>query len=840
MHTNSTSATKEECEAALRDFKALYPADAKPLLDASQQSSINQSASSVIKACLPNGLYSKFLDNSFSIMVLTGAKGSAVNQSQISCFLGQQALEGQRVPVMVSGKTLPSFKPYDASVRAGGFIRDRFLTGVKPQEYYFHCMAGREGLVDTAVKTSRSGYLQRCLVKHLEELKVAYDNTVRDSAGNVIQFMYGEDGQDPCKAALLNGNKAGVSFLAQNFRSIMHKYDTGEDFLDRGAMEVDSASKYNDQVDRARATLKATSAGRPSPLLGVNLPALKKGVVQVKRRITSKLPWSRRNTVKGMWEPAEVLKVRDSSGKKMKDTALQDLARVGTVEALAGVTLDLRYCRDETEERGVPLIIQEKARRSADALPEGTAGAGAGVPILTVPLVKAGLPDPALSTLPLSTAVGAISERLRGAISDYRACNPDRLLSDDMSDESVRPGGSADGAGLSGPLSGDALETLLSVMFLRSMAEPGEAVGAVAAQSVGEPSTQMTLNTFHLAGHGGANVTLGIPRLREIVMTASKNLKTPTMTLPLLPSLYQNIGSLTSEDNIDSAAPSVKVNAMARQLARKFSVLTIADLLHHQGGILVGETLAKDINDMWVRRYRVELKFESIESISRAFGLTFDELKNCVSNKLRKQLLKVVKAEQKKAEKTSSVNISHHNVSAMERGEPDGADSGDEAGPGAAAAAAAAAAAISKRERNEETGATDKAALDVLFDSGSDDDDKDSDDDSSSSSSSSSSGDNDDGDSDSGENMSASNKATQDADAAAAGADVESDSDDDSIFGAKSKGLPGSSSSSSSSRYSAMAVVANSEGLKSEKKGLLRSPVISWLPKRLMLARSAP
>ena len=61
---------------------------------------------------------------------------------------------------MISGKTLPSFRAYDGSARAGGFVADRFLTGVKPQEYYFHCMAGREGLVDTAVKTSRSGYLQ--------------------------------------------------------------------------------------------------------------------------------------------------------------------------------------------------------------------------------------------------------------------------------------------------------------------------------------------------------------------------------------------------------------------------------------------------------------------------------------------------------------------------------------------------------------------------------------------------------------------------------------------------------------------------------------------------------
>jgi DNA-directed RNA polymerase I subunit RPA1 len=101
-------------------------------------------------------------------MTSTGAKGSIVNQSQVSCLLGQQALEGRRVPRMSSGRTLPSFAPFDPNPRADGFVTDRFLTGIRPQEYYFHCMAGREGLVDTAVKTSRSGYLQRCLVKHLE------------------------------------------------------------------------------------------------------------------------------------------------------------------------------------------------------------------------------------------------------------------------------------------------------------------------------------------------------------------------------------------------------------------------------------------------------------------------------------------------------------------------------------------------------------------------------------------------------------------------------------------------------------------------------------------------
>ena len=133
------------------------------------------------------------------MMTLTGAKGSQVNHSAICSMLGQQELEGARVPIMASGKTLPCFIPYDPNPRAGGFIGDRFLTGLRPQELYFHCMAGREGLIDTAIKTSRSGYLQRILVKNLESLCVQYDYTVRENDGSIIQFLYGEDSLDGTK-----------------------------------------------------------------------------------------------------------------------------------------------------------------------------------------------------------------------------------------------------------------------------------------------------------------------------------------------------------------------------------------------------------------------------------------------------------------------------------------------------------------------------------------------------------------------------------------------------------------------------------------------------------------
>ena len=165
-----------------------------------------------------------FPENSLHLMVEAGAKGSAVNRLQISALLGQIELEGARPPLTISGRSLPCNKPYDISLRAGGFVTGRFLTGINPREYFFHCMAGREGLIDTAVKTSRSGYLQRCLIKHLEGIKVCYDLTVRDSDGSVIQFLYGEDGICPEKSAYLQAEQ--FNFIRNNIDAMNSKLDT--------------------------------------------------------------------------------------------------------------------------------------------------------------------------------------------------------------------------------------------------------------------------------------------------------------------------------------------------------------------------------------------------------------------------------------------------------------------------------------------------------------------------------------------------------------------------------------------------------------------------------------
>ncbi|XP_061372755.1 DNA-directed RNA polymerase I subunit 1 [Gastrolobium bilobum] len=342
-------------------------------LDRKMTSNLNSRTSSgILKELLSEGILKPSGKNWISLMTTSGAKGSMVNFQQISSHLGQQELEGKRVPRMVSGKTLPCFSPWDCSPRAGGFIIDRFLTALRPQEYYFHCMAGREGLVDTAVKTSRSGYLQRCLMKNLECLKVCYDHTVRDADGSIIQFHYGEDGVDVHQTSFITKFEA----LSTNKELVY--------------------SNCCRQLDRS------------SPYIN-KLPDALKGKAE--------------NFIHNF-----SLKQRNHGSMKRAD------------------------------------------------------------------FLK-----------------------------------------------------------------------LMEHKYVSSLAQPGEPVGVLASQSVGEPATQMTLNTFHLAGRGEMNVTLGIPRLQEILMAASRDIKTPFMTCPLRPnksmkdaiSLADKLKKITVADIIESMKVSV-------------------------------------------------------------------------------------------------------------------------------------------------------------------------------------------------------------------------------------------------------------------------------------------
>jgi DNA-directed RNA polymerase subunit A' len=156
------------------------------------------------------------LENSAVIMAKSGARGSMLNLSQMSGCVGQQAVRGERIHRGYKYRTLPHFKQRDLGASAKGFVASCYKKGLNPTEYFFHSMGGREGLVDTAVRTSRSGYMQRRLINALEDVKVEYDGTVRQAGGQIIQFIYGEDGVDPTRS--LNGKAVDVERIIADIK----------------------------------------------------------------------------------------------------------------------------------------------------------------------------------------------------------------------------------------------------------------------------------------------------------------------------------------------------------------------------------------------------------------------------------------------------------------------------------------------------------------------------------------------------------------------------------------------------------------------------------------------
>lgn len=525
-------------------------------LDGYMQGQLNPLASDIVKKTLPSGLVVPFPFNTFGIMTTTGAKGSIVNQSQVICALGQQALEGRRVPRLSSGRTLPSFAPYDPNPRADGFVMDRFLTGVRPQEYYFHCMAGREGLVDTAVKTSRSGYLQRCLVKHLEELKVCYDFTVRNAENAIVQFRYGEDSLDPTKAAFLDCTERSFAFMARNYHSL---------------------KRHNTPLPMSGIDVAAADAARNDEIMQGSSELIRTGARVIARKLKTGNEWKRGTFCTG-WFPAIVTKVHGTR------------------------YVDIKYTDDLTKARKVPIQVKLENCGSTN-----TPAASC-----TAVLVKPTSFDPVASSFEREHALGVsgacVSETV--ARSAYKVFENEKMKMA-MKEAGVKP---------------SQVGELISAKYSSSLCAPGEAVGSIAAQSIGEPSTQMTLNTFHLAG-AGANVTLGIPRLREIIMTASRELKTPTMSVPLH-------SSVSDKDAI--------------RLTREFTKLTLSELLAGDRGVTVTERFEQHEGGAWCRAYYVTLKLHPSERIQEAFGLTLHNIAKVIGASYLPLLQKSMKKELRK------------------------------------------------------------------------------------------------------------------------------------------------------------------------------------------------
>ncbi|MBI2144143.1 DNA-directed RNA polymerase subunit A' [Candidatus Woesearchaeota archaeon] len=144
------------------------------------------------------------------VMAISGARGTPLNLAQMAGCVGQQALRGRRIENGYYGRTLSCFRKGDLSAESRGFIKNSFKSGLRPAEFFFQSIVGRDALMDTALRTPKSGYLYRRLANALQDLKVEYDNTVRDSGGRIVQFSYGEDSLDVSKSegGVLNVKRA--------------------------------------------------------------------------------------------------------------------------------------------------------------------------------------------------------------------------------------------------------------------------------------------------------------------------------------------------------------------------------------------------------------------------------------------------------------------------------------------------------------------------------------------------------------------------------------------------------------------------------------------------------
>jgi len=222
--------------------------------------------------------------------------------------------------------------------------------------------------------------------------------------------------------------------------------------------------------------------------------------------------------------------------------------------------------------------------------------------------------DTALSLYSPSRYIGSTSDAFYKKLTDYIESNPDHILVD------------KDKNGKSG-ITGKKFKALMNLKYMSAVIEPGESVGLLAAESIGEPSTQMTLNTFHFAGFGAKNVTLGIPRLREIIMTASDHIQTPMMTLPL-------------KDNVS--------DSMSKRICCQLSKLVLANVINH---LEVVETLkSKDNFGHRYKIYTVKLSLWSNKDSTEEYEVTTKDIEKCILLRFIKGMEKAIQ----KVLKTSS------------------------------------------------------------------------------------------------------------------------------------------------------------------------------------------
>jgi DNA-directed RNA polymerase II subunit RPB1 len=375
--------------------------------------------------------------NRFVIMVNAGSKGSDLNISQMISCLGQQNVDGKRIPYGFEDRTLPHYTKYDDSPNARGFVENSFIGGLNPDELFFHAMGGRVGLIDTACKTSQTGYIQRRLIKGLEDLMVHYDMTVRNNKNKIIQYSYGGDNFDPVRV-----ESQQVPFVSMTIEEIYGHYQMPNDYskdslygtlytkqayskFKRQKTELDKKCKYYiDFILKARDDVIVKIFNRvykPS----VNVPVSFTHII-------NNIAGNQEENVIIDITPLEVFEIIEANFEKLNM---------------------LNYCKPND---------------------------------------------------------------LFKVLYYYYLSPKDLLMHKRLTRKSV-----------------DILITIINNAYKKALVAPGEMVGMIAAQSIGEPTTQLTLNTFHFAGVSSkSNVTRGVPRIEEI-LSLSDNPKSLSCTIYL-------------------------------------------------------------------------------------------------------------------------------------------------------------------------------------------------------------------------------------------------------------------------------------------------------------------
>ena len=450
-------------------------------------------------------------------MVKSGSKGKETNVAQMIACVGQQNVDGKRITYGFTDRTLPHFTKYDDGPEARGFVKNSFISGLSPQEVFFHAMGGREGLIDTAVKTSETGYIQRRLVKAMEDSKIHYDNTVRTAIGSIIQYIYGEDGMNGCKIEVQVINTIEKDTLEINQEYHLKSTDNPALHMTTEAFETIKADTYKkctkhfeEMLNDKEFLIKYVFGGEKKKIINYPIPF-----------------------------------------ERIINNAHKRLQSIGIKAFKTNLTPD--YVLNAIEKIKKDLCIKSNTQ---------------------------------------GTKFFHILLRIY--------LNPKKLIFHYHFTKEIF----------------DWIIEQINEYFKQAIAQPGEMVGIVAAQTIGELGTQMTLDSFHVSGTAAAvKATSGVPRLKEI-LSATKKTKTPTLIIYM----KQDVASIVNPDMdddgeiTDSRIDITKNHAM--NIKNSIEITKLSDILEYSeiywdNGEYYDTNIEKDQGIM-----KVYKEFEEIESNS--------------------------------------------------------------------------------------------------------------------------------------------------------------------------------------------------------------------------------